>query len=394
MELTGKTILILSPQCWGKMLISKHHYAISLAKRGNQVYFLNPPNDPLPSGRKVQVKPSGLHENLLIIDQALYFPYNLKFHALPVFHYLMKRQIKKILQAIGRPVDIAWSFDIGHFYPFRHFSQSILKIFHPVDEPLSPISIAAAEGADIIFSVTNEILDKYAHLSTPRYFINHGLTNEFLGSSVQEKAADIKTVRAGFSGNLLRNDIDREAMLQIIRENGEVVFECWGSYKVGDSNIGGSENREQVAFIRELQQCSNVVLHGAVGTKELAAGFRNIDIFLICYDVQKDQSRGTNYHKVMEYLSTGKVIVSNNITTYRDQPELVSMVSDRQSNGHLPALFREVAGNLVSWNSLPLQEKRVAYARDNTYEKQVDRIENILLAYRKGKSRLESNAKA
>ena len=42
--LKGKTILILSPQSWGKMFVSKHHYAIGLAKKGAVVYFLNPPD--------------------------------------------------------------------------------------------------------------------------------------------------------------------------------------------------------------------------------------------------------------------------------------------------------------------------------------------------------------
>jgi len=40
---TNKTIFILSPQPWGKMHISKHHYAIELAKKGNLIYYFNPP---------------------------------------------------------------------------------------------------------------------------------------------------------------------------------------------------------------------------------------------------------------------------------------------------------------------------------------------------------------
>jgi hypothetical protein len=42
--LKNKTILVISPNNWGTMHISKHHYAIELARLGNSVYFLNPPN--------------------------------------------------------------------------------------------------------------------------------------------------------------------------------------------------------------------------------------------------------------------------------------------------------------------------------------------------------------
>jgi hypothetical protein len=380
MDLNNRTILILSPQSWGKMLISKHHYAIALARKGNKVYFLNPPNDPLPAGEKVQIKKSGVHDNLFLVEQALFFPYNLKFHALPLFHLLMRRQIKKILRAIAQPVDIVWSFEIGHFYPFRLFPNSLFKIFHPVDEPLSQVSIDAGNGADIVFSVTQEILDKYAHLGVPRFFINHGLTDEFLAEHVTATTLDTTNIHAGFSGNLLRNDIDRDTMLTIIQQNPLVQFECWGSYKTGESNIGGSGNQEQLNFIQQLQKQQNITLHGAVDTQTLAAGMQAMHMFLICYDVKKDQSRGTNYHKVMEYLSTGKVIVSNNITTYKNQPVLVEMISERENNNALPALFKKVVLQLSNYNAPDLQLQRTNFAKDNTYEKQVERVEKIIRA--------------
>ena len=37
-------IFILSPQHWGTMFLSKHHYAIEFAKMGNEVFFLIHPN--------------------------------------------------------------------------------------------------------------------------------------------------------------------------------------------------------------------------------------------------------------------------------------------------------------------------------------------------------------
>ncbi len=45
MKIINKTILFISPGPWGINHVSKHHYAIELAKIGNDVYFLNPPSD-------------------------------------------------------------------------------------------------------------------------------------------------------------------------------------------------------------------------------------------------------------------------------------------------------------------------------------------------------------
>lgn len=375
-SLKNKTILIVSPQAWGNMFISKHHYALELARRGNTVYFLNPPGEGNPKTRKVEIHPSGILPGLFFITHSLWFPYRLKFHALPLFHFLMSYQVKKIQKKIGSPVDIIWSFDLGNLYPFRFFNGIPIKIFHPVDEPLNPAAINSAAGADIIFSVTTEILGKYKQFGLPGYFINHGVSENFLLAIAGTN--DGTAVRIGFSGNLLRNDVDREIFLQIIRENPDIYFECWGSYRDNHSNIGGVSDVNTQKFITDLLQQPNLILHGPVSTDRLSNEIRNMDGFLICYDIKKDQSGGTNYHKIMEYISTGKVIISNNVTTYATRPDLVRMVDSREDNRDLPVLFKDIVSRLDHFNSPELIRKRMSFAKDNSYQRQIERIEGIL----------------
>jgi glycosyltransferase involved in cell wall biosynthesis len=387
--LQNKNILVLSPQSWGKLFVSKHHYAVELAKRGNRVYFLDPPEQGRTGLRTaVDIRPLPDAENLFLVRHRLWFPYILKFHALPLFHAGMRRHIGRVLKEIGVPIDIVWSFDLGNLYPWRFFSGVQFKVFHPVDEPLTAGAIASAKGSDVIFSVTTEILEKYKKFNIPGYFINHGVAEHFLdpAGDAGESIADPLVaggqapgpVKVGIAGNLLREDLDREIFLRIVRENPTVQFECWGSYKNGQSNIGGVSNSGTSVFIESLLALPNIKLHGPVSPDELAAQLRGMDAFLICYDVQKDQSRGTNYHKVMEFISTGKIVVSNNVTTYRQRPDLIQMVDSRENNEQLPALFKKVAGSLDHYNSPELQAVRKAFARDNSYVRQVDRIEAIL----------------
>ncbi|MBS1490485.1 MAG: hypothetical protein JSS93_08155 [Bacteroidetes bacterium] len=376
MELRDKRILILSPQSWGTMFLSKHHYAVELAKRGNDVFFLNPPDQsPFSIGSNISLKESGT-PRLYRIDHKLFFPYWMKFKFQSAFHFFMKFQVNKILKKVG-DIDIVWSFDLGHLYPF-HFFKNTYKIFYPVDEPLNQDAISSAEGADIIFSVTSEILKKYDHINTPKYLIGHGVTEEFLMAGDNTVYSQSKPVKVGLSGNLLRPDIDREILLGIINQNKETEFHFWGSYQASQSNIGGEENRETVKFIKALQGCANVSLHGVVSPKTLAEAISKMDMFLICYDVQKDQSKGTNYHKVMEYLATGRVIVSNNISMYKDRPNLVQMIDERHSNKQLPKLFREIIGNLSSYNDHSKIDERIFFANENLYNRQVERIENLI----------------
>jgi len=377
MNLKSKTILVISPQAWGPMFISKHHYALELAKKGNTVFFLNPPNQGKGKKSFIRVETSGVDKNLFLVYHQLWFPFSLKFHALPLFHRLMKFHIKSLLKKIGKPIDIVWSFDIGNLCPLNYFGKSTLKIFHPVDEPLTLPAIDAAIGSDIIFSVTNEILQKYHAFKIPKYFINHGVSEKFL-SLPNSDYTPSSPLRIGISGNFLRGDIDRNTLISIIGENPEVRFDCWGSYLPGQTNIGGNEDTGTLEFCGQLQQFPNVKLYGAVTSDKLADELKNEDGFLICYDINKDQSKGTNYHKIMEYLATGKVIISNNVTTYKDKEDLLEMTTDRSNNEELPGLFTKVVKQIQEYNKYELRKKRFDFAVSNTYEKQILVIENLL----------------
>ncbi len=211
-------------------------------------------------------------------------------------------------------------------------------------------------------------------MAFPPYFINHGVSDEFLHGSLYPVSAD-DHIKVGMSGNLMRPDLDRKILMQIVRDNPAVIFHFYGSHNSKQSNIGAAGDEATETFIRTLKSFRNVTFHGVLSTVELVKELNRMDALLICYDMELDQSKGTNYHKVMEYLSTGKVIISNNITTYRDYPELIRMNASRQDNEDLPVLFRETIGDLEKWNSIDLVNQRKYFARNNTYRQQLERIE-------------------
>jgi hypothetical protein len=375
MKLENKTILLISPQAWGDMFLAKHHYALELAKKNNTVYFLNPPQEEKLKDN-LDIKNILEIDNLFLIYHKLPFSYKIKFKWIGLFHFLIKFHIKKIEKKIGKKIDIVWNFDLGHYYQFKCFSKEAYKVFHPIDEPLNKEAINSAAGADIIFSVTKEILEKYQQFSAPKYFLHHGLSKEF--TKINCPVSIDSNIRVGLSGNWLRADVDRKTLIQIIKENSTVIFEFWGSFAIKQSNIGGSNSEETILFIQELQNCANVILHGVVHPKQLAKEFCKVQAFLICYDIEKDQSKGTNYHKVMEYLSTGKVIVSNNISTYKSMPNLIEMATERTNNEELPAIFQKVIKNLDYFNQIEFVNNRKNFALSNLYSNKLSEVEEIL----------------
>jgi hypothetical protein len=101
--------------------------------------------------------------------------------------------------------------------------------------------------------------------------------------------------------------------------------------------------------------------------------------FIVLINNENDFNKGSNSHKIIEYLSTGKVVISSHISSY-EKTDLIEMV-DEFTNEKFPDLFKKIISNLTYYNSPEQQKKRIEYALDNTYKKQIERIEKKLEEY-------------
>src|SRR5690606_35211316 len=175
----------------------------------------------------------------------------------------------------------------------------------------------------------NEIISKYDTSHTPAMFVNHGVSDEFIRDKIVDNVNS--PVQVGLSGNFLRPDIDWRTLEHIIVAHPNVVFNFFGAYNSQDANLSDLSRGNADAGQISVANLPNTRFHGAVIATELARQLKCMDCFLICYDIDKDQSKGTNYHKVLEYIATGKVTVSNNITTYANHSDLVAMPQERNN---------------------------------------------------------------
>ena len=376
-SLSNKNILLISPQKWGEMHLSKHHYAIELAKRGNTVYFLNPFD--INQKKRFIIKQHEEYKELYIVTYKPLFPLVIRFHFRWLFDFLMQFQVKMLLLRIGRKIDIVWCFE-PNLYSNLNLFKADLNIFHPVDQLNYDYQFNIASSAHVVFSVSDVILNRLKTRKVQQYFINHGLSEHFeeqCRNGMIKKTPAGQMVKIGYAGNLFMGHLDRNVMKSIIVENPDVSFFFWGPYRLEDSYVSGYVTDEIRAFIRFLSDSKNVTLKGVKQPKELADEICDIDGFLVCIDPEADPNKGSNSHKILEYLSTGKVVISNYISSYSDKRDLIAMV-DENSNSKLPDLFKKVISNLSSYNSIEFQKKRIEFALDNTYAKQIDRIETYL----------------
>jgi hypothetical protein len=373
-NLRGLNILVVSPNEWGEMRVSKHHYAAALAHRGNRVFFLNPPKARARERLRVQ-QVEGI-EGLSTVTYRPYVPFVIRFRSRRLFNVIAAAHVRWLMKEIGVRFDVVWCFDVNLYSDLRCF-RAPLKIFHPVDQVLLSYQADVAASADAVLSVSDEILRNMQQHGTPQLRVEHGLAPEFVAlaerrfSETEYHRND--PIRVGYVGNLLMPYVDREVLLDLIAGHEQMKFHFWGPRSPDESNVGAENSRASAEFIRALESRPNVVLHGPQPPSALAQQIGDVDLLLMCYSVARDPNRGCNSHKILEYMSTGRAIVANHVSDYANKQDLIEMMS-ADGSGTMAELFDNVVRKIDRHNSPERRHMRLAYALDNSYSKQIDRI--------------------
>jgi hypothetical protein len=376
--LRGLNILIISPNEWGTMRVSKHHYAVELAKRGNRVFFLNPP-DPT-AFERFALRDVADVPGLSTITYRPFVPFAIRFRFRTLFNLVAAAHVRWILKRIGIRFDVVWCFDINLYADLRWFGASV-KIYHPVDQVLERYQVDVATTADLVISVSEEILRNFRPSCIPLLRIEHGLAAPFVSLAEQKLRDRVysphRPLRVGYVGNLLMKYLDSSTICRLVSAHGDLEFHFWGPRTPQESNVASAESSEAREFIRCLTDSRNVVLHGPLPPGVLARELGEMDVLLLCYNVAADPNRGCNSHKILEYLSTGCTIVANHVSDYAGRMDLMEMLPSAD-NTEMPQLFAGTVRDIVRLNAEELRLTRIAYALDNSYAKQIDRIEESL----------------
>lgn len=376
-----KTYLLISPQPWGKMYLSKHNYAIELVEAGNKVYFLNPPTYKKVS-TKLDVKVKEELPNLFLVDYFLSSPVHiLRFKARPVYDFIIQHSLIRRLNKLAK-FDEVWCFDPNIFSSFKPFNAK-KKLLFVVDQHDNSTVKKLAKDADGIATISSLILDYFNFSDKPKLLLNHGLNKTFTALAKERLKAGLSDknnhpVKVAYVGNLLQaHRMDYKTLQTIITENREIHFHFYGPYEEKNNTLGSSISEELKQFLAFLKNSSNVHLHGILTQDKLAAEMQQMDGFLTCYDYRIDYNKSSNCHKIIEYLSIGKVCIANRIMTYENKEGLIEM-PDEYTNENLPALFKKVMNNLTGYNSPEKQQHRIAFALENTYRKNIDTITKFM----------------
>ncbi len=373
----NKVIYLISPEKWGPMKISKHHYAIELANRECMVYFIEPPCN---TYKGITVIQCSDHINIKIVR---YKPVMRGMRFVPpfIFNWLIKIQISLLKNKIGLAPDVVWSFHPYLFNNLNYFGASC-TIFFAADQFSYKQLPREVFTAQTVIGISNSICDRIRASNISANVIGHGLDQTFINYAYEQLSnngfcsADLVV---GYSGNLRMSAIDRETMKQVIDANKNIKFIFWGSYTLENNNlIGHKENCDDInKFIAFLIEQPNVVLRGVLPKNELLKEMIQCSFFWICWKLGDSLTwDGSNSHKILEYLAMGKPIVSHYMSDYKGT-ELIYMMKDL-SNAEYGSLFKYVISVINQGENDDLRKKRLLTAIISSYTDKLRKIEDLI----------------
>jgi glycosyltransferase involved in cell wall biosynthesis len=366
------------------MLLSKMHYASELASSGNKVYFVNPPVKRPGQNKLVTVNAGIQKENLTVIDIrpvkfSLFFRHKLPF----IFNKISESYIKGIRDLVHGEIDEVWCFNPHMFTSLKKFNAKV-QLLLLYDLYKTRYIFKLGETVNGLITVSQLILDYYKSISVPKLLLQHGLSRYFAEIAVDRLNNNNfdrrpgEKIKVGYVGNLLREGMDITTAREIIEQHPDKEFHFWGPHTLKNNNVAAPEpsSNDILAFVDFLRNQKNVFLRGVIEPPVLAKEINEMDCFLFLYLSHKDPNMASNSHKILEYLSTGKAVISTYVSGYHDADLLEMCGPDGSEN--LPVLFSDITNNLVLYNSPQKQKQRIAYALDNTYARQIERIQNFV----------------
>ena len=354
-KLQQKNILIISPEPWEHIFVSKHHYATHLASLANKVFFLNPPS-------KISECNRTDHENLYLV---FYKGFLKGLRYLPSFiqKVIIRNKFYKIQKLCQTKFDIIWSFDNSVFFDFSALPNEVYCISHIVDWNQDFEFKKASKTANLCLATTSFILEKQLKYNSNSHNIGHGF-NYVLDKKTKFELKGKNKIKCGYAGNLDIQYIDWNLIESLLMEFPFVDFHFVGQWN-------------SKANFPKIYEKQNFHYYGKIHSNNLPAFYKSVNILILVYLHEKYPEQLANPHKMMEYLASGVMILATWTEEYKKlaADRLILMIKSRED---FIERFKNVIKDLEKWNDHQKTKARVSSAEKSNYKRQIIRIEKLL----------------
>jgi glycosyltransferase involved in cell wall biosynthesis len=209
-----------------------------------------------------------------------------------------------------------------------------------------------AEQANIIVATNPKLLDKFP--PDKSHLVPHGVDTTLFKQS-SERAADLPSGKpiAGFYGSIAAW-IDLDLLLNLAQQMPD-----WNFVLIGTAHVD----------VTHLESQSNIYFLGAKPHQQLPRYSRHWQVSLLPFHLN-EQIMGCNPLKLLEYMATGKPIVSVDFPVVRDYGELVQLAFGAAD------FAQAIRRSLVESPELPVQ--RQLKVADESWHSVADKINGFI----------------
>ncbi len=289
----------------------------------------------------------------------------LRFLPGPLRRALEARWLGQLEQIVGQPIDVVWNFENSRFFDMN-FAGNRLKIYQQVDLNQDFHPATAAATADLSIAISAPIEQRLTPTARKLIRITHGHADPSATQAVPpELNADFARARvnAVLVGNLDIAYLDVPLLAQLVTDYPDTRFHFVGAYTAAH----GLHSATGLA--------PNVRFWGRQPAHALPAFLARADVLLVAYLAEEHLDQLANPHKIMEYLAAGRSILATRTLEYDGRPDLIETARDRADYARR---FGEIVAAPAAWNRPEQIAQRQAYAGENTYPRQLDRIVQAL----------------
>lgn len=358
MKLLNKTILLISPEPWSHIFVSKHHYATILSAKGNKVYFLNPPTN------DTSCKQTDF-ENVFTVNYKGFIK-GLRFLP-PLLQRIFIRQKLKELQKLCKVnFNIIWSFDNSVFFDFSALPKEVYCISHIVDLNQDFEFEKAGRTANLCIGLIPAIVEKFSGINKNVIQITHGV-NLFDDNVEPIVLPGQNKGKAVYAGNLNMKHIDWKLLHKVT-----IQF----SRQLDFIFVGDNHDKIDNKYKKKVSEQNNTFFIPKVNYKELYRYLSSADILFLAYLPSYDTDCALP-HKLFEYLQTGRIVISNWINSYY---EIIAQVDILCSSGDEEYIlnFNRAIKTIDIEGKNPVKVKNIEFAISNSYDNQISKIENYI----------------
>jgi glycosyltransferase involved in cell wall biosynthesis len=204
--------------------------------------------------------------------------------------------------------------------------------------------------ADLALFVNHTLLEERKHYNPNTHYTGHGVDYAHFAKAQRQSLpvpADIAAIKgpiAGYMGEI--NSLDIELLQYLAHNNPQVSFVFIG---------------DMYSDMQAVQELRNVHFLGKRPYEQLPAYLQCFDVCCLYYKTQATFNNYRNPKKLLEYLATGKPIVSVSILEVEHFREYVSIATSYPQ-------YSELLNQAISSDAQEDRERRIRFAERQTWD--------------------------